>query len=70
MTTPQRTLVLFNHDWDAIAHQRLARTQGLVFDEDGFDLFSFPAMHGWLGLTWLVLSMAWRAGPSEKAGPV
>ena len=43
MTPTQRTLVLFNHDWDATAHQRLARAQGLAFDEDGFDLFSFPS---------------------------
>jgi biotin carboxylase len=43
MTPADRTLVLFNHDWDAIAHQRLSAEQGLAFDEDGFDLFSFPS---------------------------
>jgi len=43
MTPAERTLVLFNHDWDAIAHKRLAAEQGLTFDEAGFDLFSFPS---------------------------
>ncbi|AOW14436.1 ATP-grasp domain-containing protein [Hydrogenophaga crassostreae] len=43
MTSAERTLVLFNHDWDAIAHKRLAAERGLVFDEAGFDLFSFPS---------------------------
>ena len=43
MTAAERTLVLFNHDWDAIAHRRLAAEQGLAFDEDGFDLFTFPS---------------------------
>ena len=63
MTTPQRTLVLFNHDWDAIAHQRLARTQGLVFDEDGFDLFSYPsnARLAWFDMARFVDGLARRA---------
>ena len=39
----RRTLVLFNYGWNAIAHQRLARTQGMVFDEEGFDLSRFPS---------------------------
>ena len=43
MTPPQRTLVLFNHDWDAIAHRRLAAEHGQAFDSEGFDLFSFPS---------------------------
>ena len=43
MPTADRTLLLFNYDWDAVAHERLARTQGHRFDEDGFDLFSFPS---------------------------
>ena len=63
MTTPQRTLVLFNHDWDAIAHQRLAHTQGLDFDEDGFDLFSFPsnARLAWFDMARFVDGLARRA---------
>lgn len=43
MNPKERTLVLFNYDWDAIAHRRLASEQGLAFDEAGFDLFSFPS---------------------------
>ncbi|QCB48693.1 ATP-grasp domain-containing protein [Hydrogenophaga sp. PAMC20947] len=63
MTLPQRTLVLFNHDWDAIAHQRLARTQGLEFDEDGFDLFSFPsnARLAWFDMARFVDGLARQA---------
>ena len=60
---PQRTLVLFNHDWDAIAHQRLARDQGLAFDEDGFDLFTFPsnARLAWFDMARFVDGLARRA---------
>lgn len=63
MTPTQRTLVLFNHDWDAIAHQRLAKTQGLVFDEDGFDLFSFPsnARLAWFDMARFVDGLARKA---------
>jgi hypothetical protein len=63
ITPPQRTLVLFNHDWDAIAHQRLARTQGLAFDEDGFDLFSFPsnARLAWFDMERFVERLARKA---------
>ena len=43
MNSQRRTLVLFNHDWSTIAHQRLAQTQSMDFDEDGFSLFSFPS---------------------------
>ncbi|TNF62970.1 MAG: ATP-grasp domain-containing protein [Burkholderiales bacterium] len=38
-----RTLLLFNHDWDAIGHARALRGSGHPVDEDGFDLFSFPS---------------------------
>ncbi|HMP12224.1 MAG TPA: ATP-grasp domain-containing protein, partial [Hydrogenophaga sp.] len=38
-----RTLLLFNHDWDAIGHARVLRGRGHPVDEDGFDLFSFPS---------------------------
>ena len=63
MTPSQRTLVLFNHDWDAIAHQRLARAQGLAFDEDGFDLFSFPsnARLAWFDMARFVDGLARKA---------
>lgn len=40
---PHRTLLLFNHDWDAIGHARAAAARGLACDEAGFDLFSFPS---------------------------
>jgi len=38
-----RTLLLFNHDWDAIGHARALRGSGHPVDEDGFDLFAFPS---------------------------
>jgi biotin carboxylase len=40
---PGRTLLLFNHDWDAIGHARALGGIGHPVDEDGFDLFSFPS---------------------------
>lgn len=43
MASPPRTLLLFNHDWDAIGHARAGAVRGLTFDEAGFDLFSFPS---------------------------
>lgn len=43
MASPSRTLLLFNHDWDAIGHARAGAARGLAFDEAGFDLFSFPS---------------------------
>lgn len=43
MSPPARTLLLFNHDWDAIGHARAAAARGLACDEAGFDLFSFPS---------------------------
>jgi biotin carboxylase len=63
MTPAERTLVLFNHDWDAIAHQRLADEQGLAFDEDGFDLFSFPsnARLAWFDMARFVDRLARKA---------
>ena len=47
-----RTLLLFNHDWDAIGHARALRGSGHRVDEDGFDLFSFPSN---LALAWFDL---------------
>lgn len=63
MNSSERTLVLFNHDWDAIAHQRLADEQGLAFDEDGFDLFSFPsnARLAWFDMARFVDRLARKA---------
>jgi biotin carboxylase len=40
---PGRTLLLFNHDWDAIGHTRARQSSRHPVDEDGFDLFSFPS---------------------------
>ena len=41
------TLILFDHDWDAIGHARAAAEfnggQGMALDRSGFDLFSFPS---------------------------
>lgn len=63
MLFADRTLLLFNHDWDAVAHLRLARTMGLRFDEDGFDLFSFPsnARLAWFDIGRFVDGLARRA---------
>ncbi|MCU0925443.1 MAG: ATP-grasp domain-containing protein [Hydrogenophaga sp.] len=43
MPAPPQTLLLFNYDWDAIGHARAGAQRGMAFDEDGFDLFSFPS---------------------------
>ena len=43
MPSSARTLVLFNHDWDAIAHRQLAQDLRMDLDEAGFDLFAFPS---------------------------
>jgi biotin carboxylase len=66
MTSAERTLVLFNHDWDATAHKRLAAEQGLAFDEAGFDLFSFPsnATLAWFDMSRFVARLA-RKAPSR-----
>lgn len=39
----ERTLLLFNHDWDTVGHARAGAAKGMAFDEAGFDLFSFPS---------------------------
>jgi biotin carboxylase len=46
-----------------VAHARLARTQGLRFDEDGFDLFTFPsnARLAWFDMARFVDGLARRA---------
>ena len=63
MKPTERTLVLFNHDWDAIAHRRLAAELGLAFDEAGFDLFSFPsnAKLAWFDMARFVDGLARQA---------
>lgn len=43
MSNSARTLLLFNFDWDIIGYDRAGSQRGLAFDEDGFDLFSFPS---------------------------
>lgn len=43
MPPTPRTLLLFNYDWDRVGHARAGAAQGMVFDEAGFDLFSFPS---------------------------
>jgi hypothetical protein len=37
----ERTLVLFNHDFDQIAHRKLRGQWPMV--SGGFDLFAFPS---------------------------
>ena len=70
MTHAERTLVLFNHDWDAVAHQRLAAEQGLAFDEDGFDLFAFPsnARLAWFDMARFVEGLARKAKAKGWSG--
>ena len=43
MTTPHRTLALFNYDWDATGYGRAAAALATQVDSEGFDLFSFPS---------------------------
>ena len=43
MPHANRTLLLFNYDWDQIGHARAGAASGMAFDEAGFDLFSFPS---------------------------
>ena len=40
--TPEKTVLLFNYDWDAAGFARLA-SAAVQFDQRGFDLFSFPS---------------------------
>ncbi|MEO7937946.1 MAG: ATP-grasp domain-containing protein [Burkholderiaceae bacterium] len=58
-----RTLILFNHDWDAIGHASAARAMGLQLDSAGFDLFSFPsnARLAWFDIARYVDGLAARA---------
>lgn len=66
----RRTLVLFNYGWNAIAHERLARTQGMVFDAEGFDLSRFPsnARLAWFDTTRFVNRLTRRAQTSGWTG--
>lgn len=62
-----RTLILFDHDWDAIGHARAAAEanadQGMALDRSGFDLFSFPSnvRLAWFDMERYVDSLARRA---------
>lgn len=66
MTPAPRTLILFDHDWDAIGHARAAAEayggQGMALDRSGFDLFSFPsnARLAWFDMERYVASLARR----------
>ena len=61
------TLILFDHDWDAIGHARAAAEfnggQGMALDRSGFDLFSFPsnARLAWFDMERFVSGLARRA---------
>ena len=72
------TLILFDHDWDAIGHARAAAEfnggQGMALDRSGFDLFSFPsnARLAWFdveryvhGLTRRARRQGWQAVTSH-----
>ena len=48
MSPPRRVGLLFDHDFDAVAHARLQGDR-LRFDRAGFDLFSFPSNLGLVG---------------------
>jgi len=67
MPQAPRTLILFDHDWDAIGHARAAAEfnsgQGMALDRSGFDLFSFPsnARLAWFDMARHVNSLARRA---------
>jgi hypothetical protein len=49
VSPPARVGLLFDHDWDATAHDRIGAEQGLVLDRAGFDLFSFPSNANLIG---------------------
>lgn len=63
MPAPPQTLLLFNYDWDAIGHARAGAQCGMAFDEDGFDLFSFPSNANlvWFDMARYVQRLADRA---------
>lgn len=63
MPSQTRTLLLFNHDWDAIGHARAAANRRTACDEAGFDLFSFPsnARLAWFDMSRFVDRLARQA---------
>ena len=61
-----KTLLLFNYDWDATAMQALA-AEGRQFDSRGFDLFSFPSNAN-LPLFDMDRFVAKLAGQAKKRG--
>jgi hypothetical protein len=75
MSPPTRTLLLFNHDWDAIGHARACAARGMGWEAAGFDLFSFPsnAHLAWFDIERFVKRLArqaarrgWRAVCSSQ----
>jgi hypothetical protein len=64
-TSHERTLVLFNHDFDRIAHDKLRGQWPMV--SAGFDLFAFPSQ---LRLAWFNLERfaAWQALRAQAQG--
>lgn len=58
-----KTLLLFNHDWDALGHAQAARAMGVECESSGFDLFSFPsnARLAWFDMARYVDALAKRA---------
>jgi hypothetical protein len=71
MSTPPRVGLLFDHDFDAVAHARL-EGGGFRFDRAGFDLFSFPSNLGLVGfdLDRFAQAQAHRARSRGWAGVV
>lgn len=63
MPVSPRTLLLFNYDWDTVGHARAGAASGMAFDEDGFDLFSFPsnARLAWFDMARFVDGLARKA---------
>jgi len=49
ISTGDRVGLLFDFDWDAEAHRRIAAQAGLRLERAGFDLFTFPDNLGLLG---------------------
>ena len=59
--TLQRTLALFNYDWDRIGFWRQSGARPV--DSAGFDLFSFPSNARLAGFDLERSRVAWRGRP-------
>ena len=70
MPHANRTLLLFNYDWDQIGHSRAGAALGMGFDEAGFDLFSFPsnARLVWFDMQRFVARLARQAPTTGRKG--